>query len=80
MSPWTGPYNGPMDIGRLLIIAVLLAIIGSLGAALFQMATGKGGSGKMLKALIWRIGLSVALFLLLLLAWKAGIIKPHGVK
>jgi hypothetical protein len=69
-----------MDIGRLLIIAVLLAIIGSLGAALFQMATGKGDSGKMLKALIWRIGLSVALFLLLLLAWKAGIIKPHGVK
>ncbi len=69
-----------MDIGRLLIIAVLLAIIGSLGAALFQMATGKGDSGKMLKALIWRIGLSVALFLLLLLAWKAGITKPHGVK
>jgi hypothetical protein len=69
-----------MDIGRLLIIAVLLAIIASLGAALFQMATGKGDSGKMLKALIWRIGLSVALFLLLLLAWKAGLIKPNGVK
>lgn len=69
-----------MDIGRLLIIAVLLAIIASLGAALFQMATGKGDSGKMLKALIWRIGLSVALFLLLLLAWKAGIIHPNGVK
>ena len=69
-----------MDIGRLLIIAVLLAIIASLGAALFQMATGKGDSGKMLKALIWRIGLSVALFLLLLLAWKAGFIKPNGVK
>jgi hypothetical protein len=69
-----------MDIGRLLIIAVLLAIIASLGSALFQMATGKGDSGKMLKALIWRIGLSVALFLLLLLAWKAGFIKPHGVK
>jgi hypothetical protein len=69
-----------MDIGRLLVIAVLLAIIGSLGAALFQLATGKGDSGKMLKALIWRIGLSVALFLVLLLAWRAGLIKPHGVK
>lgn len=69
-----------MDIGRLLVIAVLIAIIVSLGAALFQMATGKGDSGKMLKALIWRIGLSVALFLLLLLAWRAGLIKPNGVK
>ena len=69
-----------MDIGRLLIIAVLLAIIGSLGAALFQMATGKGDSGKMLKALIWRVGLSVALFLLLLLAWRFGLIHPNGAK
>lgn len=69
-----------MDIGRLLVIAVLIAIIVSLGAALFQMATGKGDSGKMLKALIWRIGLSVALFLILMLAWRAGLIKPHGVK
>jgi hypothetical protein len=69
-----------MDIGRLLVIAILIAIIASLGAALFQMATGKGDSGKMLKALIWRIGLSVALFLILMLAWRAGLIKPHGVK
>ncbi len=69
-----------MDIGRLLIVAILIAIIFSLGTALFQMATGKGDSGKMLKALIWRIGLSVALFLLLLLAWRAGLIKPNGVK
>jgi hypothetical protein len=69
-----------MDISRLLVVAILLAIIASLGAALFQMATGKGDSGKMLKALIWRIGLSVALFLLLLLAWRFGLIKPNGVK
>jgi hypothetical protein len=69
-----------MDIGRLLVVAILIAIIASLGSALFQMATGKGDSGKMLKALIWRIGLSVALFVLLMLAWKAGIIQPHGVK
>jgi hypothetical protein len=69
-----------MDIGRLLVIAILIAIIASLGAALFQLATGKGDSSKMLKALTWRIGLSVALFIVLLLAWRAGIIKPHGLK
>jgi hypothetical protein len=69
-----------MDIGRLLVVAVLIAIIASLASAAFQLASGKGDSGKMLKALTWRIGLSVALFLLLIVAWKAGIVKPHGLR
>jgi hypothetical protein len=30
------------------------------------------------RALTWRIGLSVALFLLLLLGWYLGLIQPHG--
>lgn len=67
-----------MDLARLLIIAVLFAIIASLGSALFQLARGKGDSGKMLRALTWRISLSVALFLLLLVAWRMGLIRPHN--
>jgi hypothetical protein len=67
-----------MDIARLFIIAVLVAIIASLGSALFQLSRGTGDSQKMLRALTWRIGLSVALFLLLLLAWRMGLIRPHG--
>jgi hypothetical protein len=67
-----------MDIGRLLVVAILVAIIASLASAAFQLASGKGDSGKMLKALTWRIGLSVGLFLLLIVAWKTGIVKPHG--
>ena len=73
-----GPYNRRMDIARLLIVAVLVAIIFSLGSALFQLSRGKGDSGKMLKALTWRIGLSVGLFLVLLVAWRMGLIRPHG--
>lgn len=69
-----------MDIGRLLVIAILIAIIFSMGSALFQLSRGKGDSGKMLKALAWRVGLSVGLFLLLLIAWQAGIIRPHGLQ
>jgi hypothetical protein len=69
-----------MDIGRLLVVAVLIAIIASLASAAIQLAGGKGDSGKMLKALTWRIGLSVALFLLLIVAWKTGIVKPHGLR
>ncbi len=75
-----GLYNPPMDLARLLIVAVLIAIIGSLGSALFQLSRGKGDSQKMLRALTWRIGLSVGLFLLLLLAWRMGYIRPHGLQ
>jgi hypothetical protein len=69
-----------MDLARLLIVAALIAIIGSLGSALVQLSRGKGDSQKMLRALTWRIGLSVGLFLLLLVAWRMGFIRPHGLR
>jgi cytochrome b561 len=69
-----------MDLARLFIIAVLVAIVASLGSALVQLARGKGDSQKMLRALTWRIGLSVGLFLLLLVAWRMGLIRPHGIQ
>jgi cytochrome b561 len=69
-----------MDLARLFIVAVLIAIVWSLGSALFQLSRGTGDSQKMLRALTWRIGLSVALFLLLLLAWRMGYIRPHGLQ
>jgi hypothetical protein len=34
----------------------------------------------MARALTWRIGLSVVLFLLLMLAWHFGLISPHDVQ
>jgi choline-glycine betaine transporter len=67
-----------LDLFKLAIIATLLAILTSLGVALFHMTTGKGDSSKMLKALTWRIGLSVALFALLAIAGHQGWISPHG--
>jgi hypothetical protein len=63
---------------RLLVVAVLIAIIFMMGSALVQLARGTGDSGKLLRALTWRVGLSVGLFLLLLAAWWAGWIRPHG--
>jgi hypothetical protein len=65
-----------MDLARLLIIAVLIAIIGTLGSALFQFTRG-GDSQKLVRSLTWRVGLSVALFLLLLIAGRMGWIHPH---
>jgi len=68
-----------MEPIKLLVILVLAAIVVSLGVALFQLASGRGDSGNMLRSLTVRIALSVALFVLLMIAWRMGLISPHGV-
>ena len=67
---------------RLFILAALFAIVVSLGSALFHLARGSGAedSRKMVRALTFRISLSVILFLLLMAAWYVGLISPHGVE
>jgi hypothetical protein len=67
-----------MELGRLIVIAVLIAIVGFLGSALFQLARRDGNPDKMLRSLTWRIGLSVALFVTLLVLWRLGYIHPHA--
>ncbi len=64
---------------RVIVILVFLAIVWSLGTALYQLSRPGGDSKKMVRALSWRVGLSLALFLLLMLACRAGLIEPHGV-
>jgi len=63
---------------RIFVIGVLIAIVASLGSALYHLARGKGDSQKMVRALTIRIALSLALFVLLMLAWYAGLISPHS--
>src|SRR3981081_1703859 len=63
---------------RLLIIGVLVAIVASLGSALFHLSRKTGDSRKVARDLTIRIGLSVALFILLMIAWHFGLIAPHG--
>jgi DUF2909 family protein len=70
-----------MNIISLLVIAIFVAILFSLGSALFHLARGGAradASKKMARALTVRIALSIGLFILLMLAWWAGIIRPHG--
>jgi cytochrome bd-type quinol oxidase subunit 2 len=62
---------------KLLVALLFLGIVASLGKALFHMGGGSGDSGQMARALTVRISLSVALFLLLSLAWYLGLISPH---
>jgi hypothetical protein len=60
------------------IIILLFLILLSLGFGLFFLIRDHGQSRRTVKALTFRIGLSLALFVLLLLAYVAGIIRPHG--
>ncbi|HEU4623497.1 MAG TPA: twin transmembrane helix small protein [Steroidobacteraceae bacterium] len=75
------------DIIRLIVMVVFLGILVSLGSALFHLSRGSSrdrprtpeDSRKMARALTWRVTLSVVLFLLLMAAWYAGLIAPHGI-
>lgn len=68
-----------------LVILGFVAIIGSLGAALFFMLrTGhqddRAKSRSMARALALRVGFSILLFVCVLIAWKLGYIQPTGIR
>lgn len=67
---------------KIAIALAFLAIIACLGGALFFMMRGgredRTSSRHMADALALRVGLSIVLFLCLLLAWKLGYIQPTG--
>jgi branched-subunit amino acid transport protein AzlD len=65
-------------IFKLLIVILLFIVIFSLGQALFYLIKDEGKSDRMVKALSWRIGLSVFIFLLLLIGQAVGLIQSHG--
>jgi cytochrome bd-type quinol oxidase subunit 2 len=64
---------------KILIVVVLAAIVVSLGSGLFHLVKDEGQSKRMVNALTVRIALSVLLFVLLFVAWKSGLIVPHGI-
>jgi hypothetical protein len=63
---------------KFLIVMTLAAIAASLFTGLFHLVKDEGQSKRMVNALTVRIALSVLLFVLLFVAWKGGMITPHG--
>ena len=65
------------------VLVAFIAIIGSLGSALFFMLrdgrSGKPKSSNMARALAFRVGFSILLFVCILVAWKLGLIQPTGI-
>ena len=56
-----------------------MLILWNLGAGLYYMLVDKGQTKRTVNALTRRIGLSVALILLVILGIWTGVIQPHGV-
>ena len=63
---------------KAIIILFLLLIFFSLGSALYYLVTDRGQSDRVVKALTWRIALSLVLFALLIIAYGCGWIVPHS--
>jgi predicted permease len=63
---------------KYLVVAVLIAIMISLGSGLYFLLTDKGESKRMVNSLTVRICLSVALFVLLFIGWFFGLIEPNS--
>ena len=66
-------------MGKVIVVVIFIGILVSLFSGLIYMVKDRGDNSRTLKALSFRIGLSVALFILLLVLWKLGVISPHGV-
>ncbi|WP_419420303.1 twin transmembrane helix small protein [Legionella sp. D16C41] len=64
---------------KIFIISVMLIILAALGSSLIFLVRDEGKTKRTVKALTWRIGLSLALFLFLFLAFSFGWIKPHTI-
>ncbi|MBS1189083.1 MAG: hypothetical protein H6R10_875 [Rhodocyclaceae bacterium] len=61
-----------------LVILMLLAIVGSLFSGLFFLYRDKGAGNRAVRALTLRIGLSIGLFLILMLAFRFGLIPGYS--
>ena len=76
-----------------LVLLAFIGILGSLAAALFFMMRGsssgdangdaasedKRRGNRMARALAFRVGFSILLFLCILVSWKLGWIQPTGI-
>jgi hypothetical protein len=65
---------------KIAVAVAFVLIIGSLASALFFLMRDKGRSNRTVQALAMRVGLSITLFLLVLLSYKMGWIQPTGLR
>lgn len=65
-------------LAKMIIIIGMVCILIALMSSLFFLVRDEGKTKRSVKALSWRIGLSLSLFLFLLLAYYLKWITPHA--
>jgi len=66
-------------IMKILVGIAFILIIGSLASALVFLMRDKGRSNRTVQALAFRVGFSILLFVLILVANRLGWIQPTGI-
>ena len=77
---YTGQHYSTDRLVKIFIILLLFCAIASLGSGLFFLLRDKGQSDRTVKALTWRIGISVVAFLVIMAGWYFGFIPVHGIQ
>ncbi len=62
---------------KLVVVVLLFCILYSLFSGLYWLYRERGAGERTVRMLTWRIGLSIGLFLLLLLAFRSGLIAGY---
>jgi len=65
---------------KIVVAIAFILILGSLASALFFLMRDKGKSDRTVKALAMRVGFSITLFILILIAYRLGYIQPTGIR
>lgn len=68
-----------MLLAKIAIVIMLFVIVFVLFRGLYFLVKGQGNPKKTVNSLTWRIGLSLLLIGLLIVAIQLGIIQPHGI-
>ncbi|OGT47037.1 MAG: hypothetical protein A3E83_04120 [Gammaproteobacteria bacterium RIFCSPHIGHO2_12_FULL_41_20] len=63
---------------KAVVILLFIGIFFALASALYYLVMDKAESKRVVKALTWRIALSLILFILLMIAFAMGWITPHS--
>jgi len=63
---------------KILIVVAMIVVLFSLFRSLFFLTTQKEDSKDMARNLKWRIGMSLLLFILIVVGIFTGVIEPHG--
>lgn len=65
---------------KIVVAIAFVLILTSLGSALVFLMKDKGKTNRTVKALAFRVGFSIALFVLILIAYSQGWIEPTGIR